>query len=371
MTFAFDRTSRRIDADGRLHVAMTNISKAVVNPYYGREIPGFESLGLDGDRVYQLLRHPDELEKAAPTFNNLQLLSRHIPVAADKNPAHLVVGSTGTDCVFKPPYLQNSLVVWDSVAVAGIETMDKCQLSAAYRYQPVMEPGAYEGERYDGVMTNIIGNHVALVEVGRAGSDVVVADSVDGMAVDEAETGHKPEGEPRMKTKAELLADLVKPFLATDAAPDFAAIVTAMDEHKEPDGDEPKEGESEEEYKARMAKKTPAVDEDKDDKPTKAAMDEAIAGVKADTVKTMRDIQAAEKIVSVVIGEVVAQDSAEAVYKLALDHLALDVEGVHPSAYASLVKMAIANMNKKPAVVAQDSGEGAQMFPEAVKLKRC
>ena len=40
-----------------------------------------------------------------------------------------------------------------------------------------MTPGVYEGERYDGVMTEITGNHVALVSDGRAGPDVVVADS--------------------------------------------------------------------------------------------------------------------------------------------------------------------------------------------------
>lgn len=37
--FALDRdTVRTIDADGRLHVAVTNISKATVNPYRGKEI---------------------------------------------------------------------------------------------------------------------------------------------------------------------------------------------------------------------------------------------------------------------------------------------------------------------------------------------
>ena len=48
MKLAFDRASvRTIDVDGRLHVAMSNISKATVNPYYGREIPNAAALGLD------------------------------------------------------------------------------------------------------------------------------------------------------------------------------------------------------------------------------------------------------------------------------------------------------------------------------------
>jgi hypothetical protein len=46
-----------------------------------------------------------------------------------------------------------------------------------------MQPGVYMGQRYDGVMTNIRANHVALVEAGRAGSDVVVMDSKPKEAV--------------------------------------------------------------------------------------------------------------------------------------------------------------------------------------------
>jgi len=82
---AFDRSSARAyDADGRLHVKMSNISKATVNPYYGHEIPDYERLGLDPDRVYNLLRHPEELEKGAPTFNNCPILAEHVPVCADR-----------------------------------------------------------------------------------------------------------------------------------------------------------------------------------------------------------------------------------------------------------------------------------------------
>jgi hypothetical protein len=42
-----------------------------------------------------------------------------------------------------------------------------------------MTPGTSpEGEKYDGRMTQIVANHIALVEAGRAGPDVMVADSV-------------------------------------------------------------------------------------------------------------------------------------------------------------------------------------------------
>ena len=47
-SIAFDRASvRNYDADGRMHVERTPISKANVCEYWGREIPGAEALGLD------------------------------------------------------------------------------------------------------------------------------------------------------------------------------------------------------------------------------------------------------------------------------------------------------------------------------------
>ena len=65
---AFDRGSvRQIDKVGRLQVERSNISKANVCGYYGREIPNSEALGLEPDRLYMLYRDPDELRKAAKT----------------------------------------------------------------------------------------------------------------------------------------------------------------------------------------------------------------------------------------------------------------------------------------------------------------
>jgi len=174
---ALDRASvRSYDADGRLHVAASNISKACVNPYWGREIPDCRELGLDPNKQYRLLRHPDELAKAADTFNNLPVLSRHVPVSADSHQPYLVIGSTGTDAAFRKPYLTNSLVIWAKPAIDAIESNEQRQLSCAYRYAADMTPGVYEGESYDGVMCDIVGNHVALVRDGRAGPEVMVGD---------------------------------------------------------------------------------------------------------------------------------------------------------------------------------------------------
>ena len=51
------------------------------------------------------------------------------------------------------------------------------ELSLAYFYAPDMTPGTWQGQPYDGVMRQIMGNHLALVEEGRAGHDVAVRDA--------------------------------------------------------------------------------------------------------------------------------------------------------------------------------------------------
>lgn len=174
---ALDRASARVfDGDGHLHVKRTPISKACVNEYLGREIPGWEELGLDADRRYALLRDPEELAKAADSFNNKPLLFDHNPVNADEHDHDRTVGVVSNPA-FEAPYLYADLSCWSGPAIRTVEDGSQKELSSAYRYEPDMTPGTYAGVRYDGVMRNIFANHVALVKKGRAGPDVVVGDS--------------------------------------------------------------------------------------------------------------------------------------------------------------------------------------------------
>ena len=114
-------TARRIDENGYLHVSGNRISKATVNPYYGRELPGWEELGLDPQKIYQGFRDPAELEKAAPTFAGIPLQALHHPDSADIPQTEHRVGSVGTDVKFEAPYLVASLTVWNADAIEAIE----------------------------------------------------------------------------------------------------------------------------------------------------------------------------------------------------------------------------------------------------------
>lgn len=176
---AFDAAGsvRTKDENGFLHVAVSNLTKETVNPYYGREIPGWQERGLDPDRIYYGYRAGSELEKGASTFSGLPLLLDHHVEDAEAPQKEYRVGTVGTDARWEPPYVKAALVVTDADAVRAIEDGSMRELSCAYRYDPLWEAGTFEGVDYDFIMTNIRGNHVALVEEGRAGSDVVVADA--------------------------------------------------------------------------------------------------------------------------------------------------------------------------------------------------
>lgn len=380
---AFDKSVRSIDADGRLHVSVSNISKATVNPYRGAEIPDWENLGLEPGRVYMLFRDPEELARAAPTFNNLQILSTHKPVNVDEPAQEITVGSTGTDAAFAYPYLTNSLVFWVAEAVADIETRTKQELSCAYRYVADMTPGTHEGLRYDGIMRNIVGNHVALVEAGRAGSDVVVGDSklartsmlhsrsvtlLKGallasarplLAADAAVDFGAILGDLKGKTFAEgktaILAAL-KPKLAKDAKLEVIGLALdameddceAEDEEEDDKGEE--DGAEDEDPDDDKDDPKPEPSKDKKAKDRKArdakpgAMDAAIAAATktvGDTIRAeQRAIRDAERAVRPYVGDVAAMDSADDVYKFALDQLGVDTKNVHPSAFPALLKLA-------------------------------
>jgi 8-oxo-dGTP pyrophosphatase MutT (NUDIX family) len=178
---AFDRglEKRSYDENGHLHVAESNLTKCTVSPYMGEEIPDAEKLGLDPKKKYQLLRAQDELEKpeTIASFNGKPVLFQHKMATAVDFPTGLTIGSTGTEAKYEHPYLKNSLSIWPEYASQAVEAGDKSQLSAGYSYTADMTPGIHDGTPYDGVMRNIRGQHIAIVNEGRSGPDVRVEDS--------------------------------------------------------------------------------------------------------------------------------------------------------------------------------------------------
>ncbi len=92
---ALDRalTSRTFDADGHMRVLGSAVSKSNVCGYMGSEIPDYRSLGLNPDRIYQLLRDPSSLANAARSLNGKPLMIVHRSQTATDHKRQAVVGA--------------------------------------------------------------------------------------------------------------------------------------------------------------------------------------------------------------------------------------------------------------------------------------
>ncbi|AOK04071.1 hypothetical protein WK25_06065 [Burkholderia latens] len=396
---AFDKaTVRNYDKDGRLFIERSHISKAGVNPYWGREIPGWEELGLDPDRVYNVFRPPEELEKAAPTFNMLPILLVHKHVTAEDPKNELIIGSTGSNAIFEGEFLDNGLAFWDGEYIEKIESDEQRELSSSYRYKPVIKSGTYNGAQYDIVMTEIMGNHVALVVEGRAGPEVTVADS----QIQPPEKVRTVKLNP--KQKAAWKARLPKLKVAMDEGLDTAGVEEALEEALEEvqalgepaaavdDGN----AEIADLLKQLLAKfeGKPAGAADEDDEAKKAAADEAARAEEAKKAEQAKNASAmdakikaaadgarqsiegrfrAAQKVEPITGRIdaMAFDSAEAIYAHALTVGGMDPTKHEQVAYAGIVDVLIDARSKAPVHVAQDAAGDAELlkqFPALAKI---
>ena len=219
LRLAMDRASSRYkDEDGRLHVKDCPLTKATVNDYYGREIPGWEELGLDPKKMYAMLRPPEELKAAAEAgrFDGIPLLDDHIPHEAADPIKENVAGAISAGCQFDGEYVRTPLLsIWPQEDIDGVEAEEKRELSCSYAYDPVMEAGNFKGLRYDGRMINIRPNHVALVERGRAGRDVLVMDAL-------------PKGQRMKKNAFDRFVKKAKGLFANDADIDAEELVNLI-----------------------------------------------------------------------------------------------------------------------------------------------
>lgn len=239
---------RNIDDNGYLHVGVSNITKEQVAPYRGNEIPDFEKLGLDPDKIYTIYRPASELSKpeTVKSLNGIPILLKHAPDSAEE-PASNRVGSTGTDAKWEAPYLTNSLHIQDADAIRRINDGTMREISMGYFYTPVLKHGEFEGEPYDLIMTDIACNHVALVEEGRAGPDVLVKDAAlnpylpAGGVGQEESTSSETNQENDMNEKEKAIAEILELVAGAGIDPEVFKekldLVIAKDEDQVDDED--------------------------------------------------------------------------------------------------------------------------------------
>ena len=381
-------SARSYDANNHLLVDRTVITKADVNPYLGSSIPRHKELGLDPNKTYNLLRDPDELKKSLDTFKSLQLLIRHIPVDASEPEKESTIGSIGSVLDMDGDgRVWSSLRVFDQEGIDYIESKDDNaklgELSAGYAYEADMTAGTWNGKQYDGIMRNIHGNHVAIVNRGRIGSDAIIADSIEGQLMTK-----------KINVKHGGLAKLQKE-LGMDSAELKKIIVAvhgstyALDESeakKAEDNDDKPKAEDEEEIEVAEDEDDKAKDEDdgekadkerkalektdkddseakKDDRKeqaqdSKMAMDSAIKTAKQDMMAVFKAVKDVEPIVGVMAMD--SFDSAHGFYEYAVKQTGQDTKGINTAGLAALV----ATHKKSP--IAMDSAPKGKLTANAL-----
>lgn len=358
-TIALDKISaRHYDANNHLIVDRTCITKAAINPYKGQEIPNWQALGLEAEKIYMLLRCPVELQKALPTFQGLQLLERHTPVSSEEPEKESTVGSIGTVVEMDQDNVYSSLRVYDQNAIDLIESERLNQLSAGYAYTADMTGGEWKGEHYDGVMRNIHGNHVALVERGRIGKDAIIADEMPN-EIEEFLMSKK------IALKKGSLSKL-QAQLGMDSAEELKKTIIAVvgqlahDEDKEDDkkaedeGDEKKsdaedeevievaededDGEKADKERKALEKTDKDDDEAKKDDKKEQAMDAAM--IESNAVAKMKGIFSALKDVEPLVGELAMDgfNSEHDVYAYAVKQKGESTQGVNTAGLKLAVK---------------------------------
>lgn len=183
-------SSRWKDAINALHAGKSVITKAGVDEYLGKDLP---FANLDPHKFYRIYRPPDVIRAALPAMRNLRILNGHHFETADSLAQDKLIGTTGDHPEMQGDAALINVTIWNGQAIRDIESRTKEQLSLGAETRMEMTPGtAPDGRPYDGIITQITPEHVALVPVGRvnhpgnSGPIAKIADEKDTMDLDDA-----------------------------------------------------------------------------------------------------------------------------------------------------------------------------------------
>lgn len=166
---------RRYDDNGYLFVDESPILRSGILEYLGKELidggsPDVDGEEIDPDKIYKVYISPIELAKGAESFKLLPLVNGHEWLGMDGEDAKgRQEGSTGERAEIKGDKLFVPLKFTGDGILADLKD-GKEELSASY----TNKLSKSDTSDYDFVASDIKGNHIALVERGRCGSDVRV-----------------------------------------------------------------------------------------------------------------------------------------------------------------------------------------------------
>jgi hypothetical protein len=176
----FDRlkmSTERIYTDEGFLTSPARIAKTGIQEYTAESMGKSQYGSTNIVRVY---RPPEEVfsEDSLKTFAFKPVTNEHPPELVNaKNARNYQVGLSGHEVVKDGDFVKTTITITDGDTIDSIKN-GKVELSNGYTADIDWTPGTTpEGLEYDAIQRNIRGNHIAVVQRGRAGPQVRVADN--------------------------------------------------------------------------------------------------------------------------------------------------------------------------------------------------
>jgi hypothetical protein len=153
------------------------------------------------------LRRTEDVKASLPGFTLAPLTNGHPPQLVDPSTAKQYAAGAVGPAEYADGWVKAPITVWTKDAIEAVRA-GRAQLSVGYTCRLTREEGEHEGEKYDSVQSDIVVNHVALVDAARAGPEARLrldaADAMTGFGLSESgvvvsTSTTAPQGEtPRM-----------------------------------------------------------------------------------------------------------------------------------------------------------------------------
>lgn len=174
---------RHIDENGYLHVDKSPILKSGVLDYLGSELlpegeDTVDGVKVDPDKIYKVFIPEEEIRKGADSFKLLPITNDHTWLGNDGEDAKdYQEGTIGENVYVEDGMLYAPLVFTGDEIIKDITEEGKEELSSSYynRFEKAVN------KDYDFIARDIKGNHLALVDRGRCGSEVRVLNEKIGV----------------------------------------------------------------------------------------------------------------------------------------------------------------------------------------------
>ena len=189
-------SKRKHDTNGWYEIQDNPLSKVGVFSYLGSSMG---IAGVEPNKIYQVYRPADSLMsenflnslKLLPWIDEHQMLGGNGRFKAAEE--HGIEGVVGENVYFENDTVYGNIKIFSEDLKQSIES-GKSDLSLGYTARYERQSGIFNGERYDFIQREMLGNHLALVSRGRMGSDVAVLDEQLSMfKTQDGETMNKTE----------------------------------------------------------------------------------------------------------------------------------------------------------------------------------